>query len=158
VDTDVRLGSTTQDALRSQTPLFGIDTYAEFEVDDKSFGLLFEDGLWGTPAVPMRNSRDDDLVSWKITFVYTKSGDGAIQTITYDEPVYTEQDNDVFRVHYHWEREADVRLNAGQNVMFAMVVVASFIILLASCVDPDEKEGSSDGNGPIQGSSVPKWD
>lgn len=175
VDTDIRLASGTQDALRSQMPQFGVSSKANFRFEDQqdSFSLQFEDGLRGLPWVSLVKFKGQALEKLVVTFVYSKSGGGTIHTVL-SEPVYQEtaarpQQAGSFQVQYVWVEEANVHLHAGQAVMFLFVFLASLYFICYSCglVDGDGPR-NSDRNGGAGNDSwnvpqatagaVPKWD
>lgn len=157
IDVDVLVGSEKHDVLRSQTPLFAMDSSCEFLVQSGSFSMTFEDGLWGLPSIPML-ARQGVITSWVITFVYSKSGDGEIHTVTYDAPVYaTRIQNDgerqTFTVSYRWIKEPELNTNAGQTAMVLIVVLAS-VYMISSRIDDDGFEGTTRSSGNL--GTVPK--
>jgi hypothetical protein len=111
IDTDIRLASGTSDALRVQMPQFGVSSKANFRFEDQdSFSLQFEDGLRGLPWVSLvKGYKGQALEKLVVTFVYSKSGGGAIHTVL-SEPVYREtaarpQQAGSFQVEYNWVEE-----------------------------------------------------
>jgi hypothetical protein len=112
IDTDIRLASGTSDALRVQMPQFGVSSKANFRFPDlqDSFSLQFEDGLRGLPWVSLvKGYKGQALEKLVVTFVYSKSGGGAIHTVL-SEPVYREaaarpQQGGSFQVEYNWVEE-----------------------------------------------------
>jgi len=152
------------DVLRSQTPLFGIDSEVQFALSTGSFSLLFEEGLWGLPSIPMEGKGEGSqyLQSWQINFVYTKptgssatsavgvgGDDGAIHAVTYGEPVYGEYQGDSFTVRYKWIREESVDVESERLVMFLSVVIASVLIIISSCsgAGDERSDQSYDSDG-----------
>jgi hypothetical protein len=163
LETDIRLGSSTADALRSQTPIFGLDTSARFQFDEdssKTFSLNFEDGLWGLPAVALQNPQGK-LQSWQVTFVYSRSGDGTIHTVLSGQPEYhADRTQDAFQVNYRWVQEEAVRVKDGQNIMYAVVLVGCLIFTLTIFAMSGEEGVASVNNGSsnIHTSSEPKYE
>jgi hypothetical protein len=174
VDTDIRLASGTSDALRSQMPQFGMSSRAEFRFEDQeSFSLQFEDGLRGLPWISLVKFKGQALEKLVVTFVYSKSGGGAIHSV-FSEPVYQETtarplQTGSFSVNYVWIEEAKVHLHAGQAVMFFAVFLASIYFICFSCglVDGDSLPNSGRNGGASNDSwnmpqenagAVPKWD
>jgi hypothetical protein len=171
VDTDIRLASGTQDALRSQMPQFGVSSKANFRFEDQdSFSLQFEDGLRGLPWVSLVKYKGQALEKLVVTFVYSKSGGGTIHTVL-SEPVYQEttarpQQAGSFQVQYVWVEEANVHLHAGQAVMFLAVFLASLYFICYSCGlveadGPRNNGGSSNDSWNVPqatAGAVPKWD
>lgn len=159
IDTDIRLDGSAQlsDAMRAQTPTFGIPTDASFDIPPKHrmFSLTFEDGLWHVPSVPLENDAKA-LSEWTIEFVYSRSS-GTINAVSYADAKY-DKDLDAdsrIVVHYRWIVEADMRITAGHVVMFAIALVAGVVVLLASC---SEEGGESIMAAAGNGVSVPKFD
>jgi hypothetical protein len=157
VDTDMMVNSVATDSLRSQMPLFGVPSKTNFQLDDdaRSFSLQFEDGIFSLPTIPLQQ-KGGALEKVEVSFVYSKSGGGAIHAVTC-RPSYsndrrrsTEQQRSFFRVEYQWIEEEAVYLSAGQATMFISVFVASIVFLLLSC-DVMQKAST-------QSSSVPKWE
>lgn len=160
--------SAAQDVLRSQMPLFGRSSTAHFSHRQESssrFSLSFEEGLRPIPWVNIENSKGLRLERVEVTFVYSRSGDGAIYGIS-SEPTYSNIGGDSFLVQYKWVEEEEVNLKAGGAVLLIVVLVACVAILISSCSRDmeDPKEEGQRGNTATYGgyaqaqSGVPKWD
>ena len=167
VDTDLVVDGVPSDALRSQMPLFGVDSKTEIAVpidDDRRrrhFSLQFEDGLWTLPAAALQR-KGEWLESVRVQFVYSKSGVGAIHAVRSTATTYG-GDPEKFAVEYEWIPEEAVHLTAGYAAMFFAVLVSSLYFILASCDmlggPPIETDGSGSRSQQQQfGASVPKWD
>jgi hypothetical protein len=175
VDTDVVLSTHTADALRSQMPKFGLRSRVEFAMEKPSsrdgahsWTLLFEDGLRRIQSSPYKNAKGEVLDEVVVTFVYSRSGAGMIHSVQ-SQAFYQRKDvgADTFRVIYEWIEEEPVRLVNGYLVMFAIVFVATIIILLQTCGlcsndqnDDELRKGKNSRNkqqhlGPM--SSHKKW-
>jgi hypothetical protein len=158
VDTDVQIGSERLGVLRRQTPLFGKDSTAEFELHElDTFTMTFDDELWGLPSIPMitkntkaASSSDGNspmmLSSWTLFFVFSKSnGVGDIRKVLNDPPVYAARnvinDPTKFAVHYRWIEEPEPNVAAGQTMMMLIVIVASIAIIASSLSDEEPLDG-----------------
>lgn len=168
VDMDIVVNGVQSDALRSQMPLFGVTWISpvRFEMDEllprdaRTFSLKFEDGLWTLPATPLTKG-GDHLEMLTVQFIYSKSGAGAIHSVSSKDAIYSAERQPYFTVKYHWIEEEAVYLSAGHAVMFLAVFVSSVIFLLISCRFIDEDGvGTSAASGSTLGHSVavPKWD
>jgi hypothetical protein len=172
VDTDAQIGSERLGVLRRQTPLFGKDSTAEFELHEQdTFTMTFDDGLWGLPSIPMTSknpnaasSSDSNspmlLSSWTLFFVFSKSG-GEIHKVSYDPPVYAPRDTNSdpptnFAVNYKWIEEAEPNVAAGQTMMMMIVIVASVIIIASSLSDEGPLDGPASPPNGSSRSSLPK--
>jgi hypothetical protein len=180
VETELSIDSwPSSNVLRSQMPVFGVSTRAQFQIkkptttsDESSdrrlarkAALSFQDGLWGLPTIFLTNSRGSGLQKLMVVFLYSKSGNGVIHSVSC-VPKYPDGDSDVatqdgvFRVEYKWVEEEEVDLNAGQAIMLLVSFLAGVFILVASCGllhSPDHQWTGAGGNG-IGQTSVPKWD
>jgi hypothetical protein len=153
IDTDVRLDATTTDALRSQMPTFGVNGRVRFDSigESKTFALMFEDGLYAVPTIPLINGAGEFLSSWEVLFTYDSS-QGSIDTVSYGQPMYAaDSDETEFIIEYKWVQEQALRVTAGQNAMFIIVLVASLYFLWISY-----SSDSIDGFGGQNGMHVPK--
>jgi hypothetical protein len=166
VDTIVRTDASAEDALRSQMPLFGKTSSALFSgATPKRFSLSFEEGLRPIPWVETADSKGQTLERLDVTFVYSRSGEGAIYGIS-SEPKYGSS-ADTFLVQYNWVEEEEVNPRAASAVMFAVVFLASVVMLISSCgvsLDEDATKREDQTGNPVsyggydQPSGVPKWD
>jgi hypothetical protein len=133
VDTIIRTPEETTEALSSQMPLFGVPSNAVFFESPPRFSLAFQDAGIPLPWVEM-SSRKRQLDELIVTFVYSRSGDGAIHAIS-SEAKYEDAKpgSEGFRVRYEWVEEEEVDLRSGSAVMFLAVSIASIVILLQTC-------------------------
>jgi len=176
VDTDIIVDGVQSDALRSQRPLFGLNTALTdgFVTENmRSFSMKFEDGLWTVPTIYMHTRNRQTLEKIHVQFIYSKSGVGAIHSVF----SYVEYGQagmvSAFTIEYEWIEEEAVQLNAGYAVMFLAVVLSSVYFIAASCGMLLETDGggtaganasssSHHQNQPHQpppaGVGAPKWD
>eukprot|EP00545_Synedropsis_sp_CCMP1620_P010398 CAMPEP_0119008870 /NCGR_PEP_ID=MMETSP1176-20130426/3994_1 /TAXON_ID=265551 /ORGANISM="Synedropsis recta cf, Strain CCMP1620" /LENGTH=199 /DNA_ID=CAMNT_0006961279 /DNA_START=8 /DNA_END=607 /DNA_ORIENTATION=- len=168
IDTIARTdASAAQDVLRSQMPLFGRSSTAHFSPQQGRFSLSFEEGLRPIPWVNIIDSKGLGLERLEVTFLYSRSGDGAIYGISSD-PTYSNLGGRSFTVQYNWVEEEEVNLKAGGATMMMVVLLACATMLLSSCgsTGEDQKEredqrgseASYGGYAPQVQSGVPKWD
>lgn len=150
VDTIVKTSEQSTDALNSQMPMFGVPTTAIFSEapSDSSFSLAFQEGMRPLPWMEMVNHKKQPLKEVIVTFVYSKSGDGAIHAVS-SETIYSEnKDVEGFRVKYQWVEEEEVDLQSGSIVMFLGVLIASLVVLIQSCggagFDISQRDDSTD--------------
>lgn len=172
VDTILRTDASADDVLRSQMPLFGQSSTAVFSSNQnnnnegfKHFSLSFEEGLRPLPWVNLVNPKGEMLQQLEVTFVYSRSGEGAIFGISSDAKYG--QRSDTFLVQYTWVEEAEVNPRAASAVMFLLVFLASVVMLISSCSlsIEDESTGRESHSGSQvtyggyeQPVGVPKWD
>lgn len=177
VDTKISFdGGPPKDILRAQMPRFARPTRASIEMPSsaQSFSLAFDEGLWGLPALAIRNHRKEQLITILITFVYSKSG--AIHSVQ-SEPLYRSNDAaaaattknadsnpaPVVRIRFKWAEENAVSVVAGQAIMYMIVFLAAVFYLIVACGvfvsdnDEDDEVGIQHGAGG-GGNGVPKWD
>ena len=149
VDTIIRTPEETADALSNQMPLFGVPSVEVFFESPARFSLAFQEGLRPLPWVELQDSRKRALEEVIVTFVYSRSGDGTIHSIS-SQPKYKdttrESGNQGFRVRYEWVEEETVDLRSGLAFMLLAVSIASIAILIQSCTDPSQGENASSGN------------
>lgn len=170
IDTIIRTPEETTDALSNQMPLFGVSSDAVFFESPPRFSLAFQDGMVPLPWVEM-SSRKRHLDELVVTFIYSRSGDGAIHAIS-SEAKYEDAKpgSEGLRVRYEWIEEEKVDLRSGSTVMFLAVSIASIVILLQICsgkgTDPSQGENDSDNSSPYDtygehvniASGAGKWD
>lgn len=170
VDTIIRTPEETTEALSNQMPLFGVSSNAVFFESPPRFSLAFQDARIPLPWVEM-SSRKRQLDELTVTFVYSRSGDGAIHAIS-SEAKYEDAKpgSEGFRVRYEWVEEEEVDLRSGSTVMFLAVSIASIVILLQTCsgkeTGPSQRENNSDNSSPYDtygervniASGAGKWD
>ena len=170
VGTIIRTPEKTADALSNQMPLFGVSSDTEFFESPPRFSLAFQDGMIPLPWVEI-SSRKRQLDELIVTFVYSRSGDGAIHAIS-SEAKYDDAKlgREGFRVRYEWVEEEEVDLRSGSAVMFLAVSVASIVILLQSCsgkgTGPPQRVNDSNNSSPYDtygeqvniASGAGKWD
>mmetsp|Transcript_1149 Transcript_1149/g.1575 ORF Transcript_1149/g.1575 Transcript_1149/m.1575 type:complete len:188 (-) Transcript_1149:164-727(-) len=142
------------DVLRVQRPLFGVSTSAKFDVEDaKRFSLVFEDGIRPLPWIDIQQGARW-LESVKITYVYSKSGEGTIEHMS-SQTTYAHARKDQgkkFIVDYEWIEEAPVDLTVGAGIMMLLTTLASLIFLLQACgikekADLNVQYGGGGGGG-----------
>ena len=171
VDTIVRTPDETTDALNSQMPVFGVPSTAVFPETPERLSLSFHEGLRQLPWIETMDSKKRPLKEITVTFLYSKSGDGAIHAVssetTYDDDKSTDEG---FRVRYKWVEEEEVDLQSGSIVMFLVVFVVCIIILVQSCsgtgAGVSQQDNSFGSSTPYESygqqtniaSGMPKWD
>jgi hypothetical protein len=142
VDTTIfsMIGKT--EALKAQRPLFGIDSSITFPRSNDRFSLGFEEGFhqlsWFDPT---------NLGKLRVTFVHSKSGDGAIHSVS-SEPimknVHDEYSSHHIEIEYMWTEEAPVDLQTGSIVMFLATLVLSLGLILQTCGLTEDSGGDDD--------------
>ncbi len=181
IDTIVQTPSGISDALRQQMPRFGVSTQAIFhELPLSHFSLAFEEGFRQLPWVDIVNGNGKALDKIIVTFVYSKSGGGAIHSVSSQAKYLStnEPSNGSFRADYIWIEEEAVDLNAGASVMFLATLVTTVLVLLHTCgitgdassdedlaardggssVDDGSYAGYADHSSVMTSSSEPKWE
>jgi hypothetical protein len=157
----LRTQSGTQDALRSQMPLFGVETTTTLKItgtasSDESREKLSVALTFGTGAdsksLPWVDVRDSGrmLTELEVTFVYAE---GIIRSISQSAsfaPLSDSVGNQKFAVQYKWVEEAGVDLDSCMWGMFVSVLIASLVLLVSACgsmrsVDDDNNDGSKGG-------------
>ena len=124
---------------RSQMPTFGVDTTTSFgPMTDHRFSIHFEEGFRALPWMDMKSFMGATLEKVEITFVFSRSGNGEIHSLT-SRTFYNKDrkesanDNGEIVVEYKWIEEEAVDLNGGGFVMFLAIFVSSLFMLVDLC-------------------------
>lgn len=134
------------EASKAQSPKFAEDSSAFVPRTKDRFSLAFEEGYHQLPWFDTLN-----LGKVRVTFVYSKSGDGVIHSVS-SEPVmknlHDEYSRQQLEVEYVWVEEHPVDPQAGSIVMFLATLVLSVLLVLKSCgiSDMDEETTGSSSN------------
>ncbi|GKY92682.1 hypothetical protein MPSEU_000238300 [Mayamaea pseudoterrestris] len=150
IDTDIRLDADISDALRSQRPLFGMTSSAQFlfsSTAEKSetFAMTFEDGLWTIPRTPLRNNNQEYLQSLQVDFIYSRAG--SVQSVSNQYPVYNKDQPTYFSIDYKWTVEDAPHVQASMMLMVIVVFVACILFLLdAFGMKADDVSGRGSAN------------
>ncbi len=154
---DTALAWDSQPAFLAQMPRFAIQSQSQIQVPSSAQYVTFslEDGLWGLPAVKLTSSFERLVVQ----LVYSA---GAIQAI-HSEPVYRNELEDdskpaFFTVEYRWIEEPHVTPEAGQTIMFLVVVAVSVWIVWTVLMSTDGSTLSSEQIGHSSFSAIPKYE
>lgn len=133
----------TIDLLMANQPLFGVTKTVHLPRLPERFSMSFDEGLHTLPYIDAAIT--ERLV---VTFVYSKSGNGRIHSVTSKAIVMsmksaTQRKFDPKReveVLFDWVEEADVDFEAGMIVAFLVVFVVSilFLMQLLSIDHPDD--------------------
>jgi hypothetical protein len=151
IDTDIRLDYDVSDALRSQMPLFGIDSAALFSMpsmlnQSATFALTFEDGLWTTGAMPLVNKNKEYLQSWQVDLMFSRYG--SLQSVSYQAPIYTTDEPKFFQVDYKFHLEEAAHVTAALTVMCMAVFAMSVYFVLEACgMTPEGYNGDDRSSG-----------
>ena len=147
VDTVLFYGTTTgikKPALIAQRPLFGIDSTVTVPRDLDRFSLAFEDGYHQLSWLDVQN-----LGKLRVTFVHSKSGDGAIHAV-FSQPImktlHEEYSRHHMEVEYLWIEEQPVDVLAGSLVMFLATLVLTLFLIFHTCCG-DSLSSLSSRNG-----------
>lgn len=129
------------DMLMHNMPAFGVTKQIYLPRLPERFSLSFEDGLHSLPYVD--GQKIEGLV---VTFVYSKSGDGRIHSVSSraiptTRPFSKDQEIEVL---FEWAEEASVDLEAGASIMFLAAFLVSVLFFLQLCSMDDPKEYDSD--------------
>lgn len=175
VDTIVRTPQESKDALNHQMPQFGVPSSTMFYETPQRFSLAFQEGLRPLPWIDLQNKRNQPLKQVIVTFVYSKSGDGTIYSVS-SETSYSDVQSgrEGFRVLYQWKEEEQVDLAAGSMVMFLVVCIVSILVMVQTCTGTafHAPHSSSDASAtstsygdysypqqqPVHAGAIPKWD
>ncbi|GAX14623.1 hypothetical protein FisN_6Lh407 [Fistulifera solaris] len=154
---DTTLAWDSQPAFLAQMPRFAIHSQTQIQVPSSAHfvTLSLEDGLWGLPAIKLTSSLERLVVE----LVYSA---GAIQAI-HSEPVYrNEQEDDskpaFFTVEYRWIEEPHVTPEAGQTIMFLIVVTVSVWIAWAVLMSTEGSTLSAEQIHHSSFSAIPKYE
>jgi hypothetical protein len=162
-------------------PRFGVQSLATFhEYPASRFALAFEEGYRQLPWVESVNGRGESLSKLIVTFVYSKSGGGAIHSVSSQSKYFTidEKTNsgNLFQAEYIWIEEEAVDIHAGASIMFLATLVASIVLLFNSCgdtngnlsstskshddavVDDGSYSGYTDQASAVSFPAQPKWE
>ena len=159
------------DPMRAQLPLFGLSQTVKIPQLKERFSLAFEEGLWALPWTEIQTLKGQILEGIAVTFVYSKSGGGAIHSVTMKHmyiPKTEKTGRPEVRVDYVWQEEEPIDIQAGSTVMFLATLIACVIFLVQACgladdlADGDDDDDFSYGIDSVTTYSstpgVPKWD
>ena len=167
VDTIIMLRhSGNVDPMRSQVPLFGLPMTVKIPIGER-FSLAFEEGLWALPWTEVQTLKGQVLEGLTVTFVYSKSGGGAIHSVTC-KPTYkqkTEKSKKLdITIDYVWQEEEPIDIQSGSTVMFLATLIACVVFLIQACGladDVGDADYDDDFDSTVTDSltpGVPKWD
>lgn len=135
------------EAMRAQMPSFGISNSASFPQLRDRFSLGFEEGLWGLPWTEVKNLMGETLDTLTVTFVYSKSGGGAIHSVT-SAPKFRsrgeEPSSSQLRIEYQWMEEEPVDIQSGSTLMFLATLISAVIFLTQACGLGDDMGDADD--------------
>ncbi|KAG7341276.1 hypothetical protein IV203_023227 [Nitzschia inconspicua] len=143
VDTTMYTKEFPVDLLMANMPLFGLARKVKVPRVSQRFSLAFEEGLHSLPYLDGQM-----LETLKVTFVYSRSGDGRIHSVTY-EPIRSNSGRAInakvpIDVEFEWIEEEAVNLDAGMSVIFIATLVASIVFLIQLCSVGDNDGGHDD--------------
>lgn len=134
VDTFIKTeGGGGEDLMRHQMPVFGATTKSRFAERPLRFSLSFEEGLRPLPWVDTQNSMGQTLSNLEITFVYSKSGDGVIHSISSQPHYWNNPKIQGFTVKYNWVEEEEVDPQSAMALMFMATFIATVVLLVNAC-------------------------
>lgn len=138
---------TTIELLLSSRPLFGVPKTIQLARLSERFSMRFEEGLHSLPFVDGQT-----LEKLIVTFVYSKSGEGRIHSVT-SKAIRTDggsariaamgdrEQKKPIDVSFEWVEEEAVDLSSGTSIMFLAVMMASVIFLIQLCsIDSDRDD------------------
>lgn len=133
VDGVVWKGQDFNSMKRAEMPLFGQSSIATFERKGLlSFG--FEDGLHMLPWIDTKDS--ERLV---ITFVFSKSGHGAIESVSINASKGPSNSDDIV-VEYEWVEELPASPQEGIVAMLLGSLISCVVVLFHICATSDSGE------------------
>eukprot|EP00980_Cylindrotheca_fusiformis_P007768 scaffold1650_cov135-Cylindrotheca_fusiformis.AAC.3 len=121
----------------TEMPMFGEFSRARIEMNQGSFSFGFEDGLYVLPWIEAKN-----LKKITVVFVFSRSGHGAIHSVSTSSERGISSEESSFEVEYIWVEEAPVQLQAGIAAMFLGTLVASLLFMLQACIVEQDDEGN----------------
>lgn len=154
---DTMLHSTTgrSAALKAERPLFGLDSSVRIPRNNSRFSLSFEEGFHQLSWFDSTN-----LGKLRVSFIYSKSGEGAIHSVS-SEPImksiHEQYSGRVLEIEYIWIEEAPIDLQSGAIVMLLGTLVLSLIFLFQACglTNMDESvDDAIDSYGNLRRSTV----
>ena len=138
---------TNIELLLSSRPLFGVPKTIQLARLPERFSMHFEEGLHSLPFVDGQS-----LEKLIVTFVYSKSGEGRIHSVT-SKAIRTDggsarmavsgdrEQAKSIDVVFEWVEEEAVDLSSGTSIMFLAVMMASIIYLIQLCsIDSDRDD------------------
>lgn len=149
IETSVFTITGGSEVLSKQRPLFGINSIVTFprSRSNDSFSLSFAEGYHQLPWFDTSS-----LGKLRVTFVFSKSGDGVIHSVS-SEPVMRVMHDDHSRhniqIEYVWIEEQPIDFQSGLAVMF----LATFFVVLVIQIcrlgfDSGKQQGDSDRMRP----------
>jgi hypothetical protein len=118
------------EAVKSQWPLFGVDSTVKIPRSKEQFSLGFEESYHQLSWIDTNN-----LGELRVTFVYSRSGDGVVASVSSQPRMKTingEYSTHLVDVEYRWVEERPVNISSGCIVMFLATLVVSIWLALPS--------------------------
>ena len=145
VDTAVSTRSKISiDLLMGNQPKFGIRKISHLPRLPERFSLSFEEGLHTLPYFDGQS-----LEQLFVTFIYTKSGQGRIESVT-SKAIHSKQQkfdkNRQIEVIFDWVEEESVDVVAGLTFLFLVSFIVSILFLLQLCIIGEGDENDEDDN------------
>lgn len=141
VHTTILSADANGEAVKSQRPLFGIDSAVTIPRSNEKISLGFEENYHQLSWVDTTN-----LSTLKVVFVYSRSGDGVISSVS-AEPIMKEAHGEHSTHHmdvvYMWVEERPVGFHSGCTVMFLVTLVISLFLVLSLCGFVDDESDSN---------------
>mmetsp|Transcript_45180 Transcript_45180/g.109340 ORF Transcript_45180/g.109340 Transcript_45180/m.109340 type:complete len:235 (-) Transcript_45180:35-739(-) len=139
VDGIVWTGQEFNAMKRAEMPVFGQSSIATFERKGLlSFG--FEDGLHMLPWIDTK-----DFESVTITFVFSKIGQGAIESVSINISRGTSASDDIV-VEYQWVEEIPASPQEGTVAMLLGSLISCVAVLFHVCATSDSEEKPTEVN------------
>jgi hypothetical protein len=137
------------EALKALWPLFGVDSTVKIPRSKEHFSLGFEENYHQLSWIDTNN-----LGKLRVTFLYSRSGDGVIASISSQPQMKTineEYSTHLVDVEYWWLEDQPVSLSSGSIVMFLSTLVVSIWLALSLCGFAHEDNNPE----PLEGNESP---
>lgn len=119
---------------RAQMPLFGQSSVATFERRKGSLSFGFEDGMHMVPWI-----ETEDLERLVVTFVFSKSGQGAIESMSTSATRGQSSSDDIV-VEYQWVEEIPASPQEGACAMLLGSLIACVVAVFQVCATSEGEE------------------
>lgn len=135
------------DLLMANRPLFGVRRTVKIPRTVQRFSLAFEEG--GMHSLPYLDGQMLERLT--VSFIYSRSGDGRIHSVTYE--AHRSKNGRAINakvpidVEFEWIEEEAVNLDAGMSVIFMATLVASIVFLIQLCSVGDNNNTAQGGAG-----------
>jgi hypothetical protein len=135
------------EATKAQWPLFGVDSTVKIPRSQEKFSLGFEENYHQLSWFDTNN-----LGKLRVTFLYSRSGDGMIASVTSQPVMKTineEYSTHHFDVEYRWVEEQPIGIASACIIMFLATLMVSLLLVFSLCGFSDDEQATPESSEEI---------